>query len=523
MEESKKRKIPDVSFDNVNWRQLFLKYDEDKNGSINIKEFTFFVRDLLSLRDNNDHVSLEDALVVSKTILNHPFFEGDGQVHEIMISLDKLKESAKEGAFDKEQMLPEYFMVLSGDDSDVPPLMVRVSSNSVKHEQRLRNIVQSALRGGKLKSLENVNTPSMGNGGDSADNHQCAVCFECFDKSIMYGGCNIPKVCSCDILLCLPCLTASARSQIVEGRRPTCPHMLSSNPPRRCTVPIDQFLLAQLFKNMCPLCETTSSDSNPLLSVGCLQDVYHSFCSKCLFDNIQSCLKKNVALQCPRYAECRGVLEESTLRAICAAKDRVDKLKVTPSSSNEKLPHFKSAVAANGKSFELKKHISSRNNGSDVETIIEEWYNQRLNRLRQSYSGSKPCNKPGCHGLLTASLDSRRKMKNNSVLVSVSCDACKKDQCWNCGADSHPSLTCIQLAVHKNNWIKFLRKIATETDGNLSAADTLLKYEQSAQDTLYFKRNIAQGNLKKCPKCSRLIEKMQGCDAMVCSFFNMLC
>ena len=39
--------------------------------------------------------------------------------------------------------------------------------------------------------------------------------------------------------------------------------------------------------------------------------------------------------------------------------------------------------------------------------------------------------------------------------------------------------------------------------------------EAAKEDAKYFKENIERGNLKKCPQCRRLIEKMEGCDAMV--------
>jgi hypothetical protein len=133
------------------------------------------------------------------------------------------------------------------------------------------------------------------------------------------------------------------------------------------------------------------------------------------------------------------------------------------------------------------------------------------------------CTTPGCQGLLIASLASRRQggknkkktNKNTSSNLTVTCELCKKDKCWTCSSPAHSAFSCIQVAVYKNDWMQFLKKLANSSGGSASASEVLLKYEQSALDTLYFKRNVAQGNLKKCPKCSRLIEKMQGCDAMV--------
>lgn len=72
----------------------------------------------------------------------------------------------------------------------------------------------------------------------------------------------------------------------------------------------------------------------------------------------------------------------------------------------------------------------------------------------------------------------------------------------------------MELANCQTEWIRFLKYIVSEGESG-DAAGVLLKHEQAAADTIYFKRNVTEGNLKKCPKCKRLIEKMQGCDSMV--------
>lgn len=363
-----KRKLPEISFENVNWRQLFLKYDEDKNGEIDAKEFTFFVKDLMALRDNNDHVPLEDAVAASKAILRHSSFDtSESQSSTSKISSITLQQAANDGAFEDEQLLPEYFMLLSGDDDAVPPLLQRVSSDSVRNEQSLRPKVQEAVRLGKLKSQENK-ANANGKQVMSSIEHElfgntkaCAICYDQFEIKIMYGGGFIPKTCACNILLCLTCLASSARTQMVENRRPTCPHMISTTPPRRCTVPIDQSLIAQLFKNICPLCEAAPAENNPLLPVGCLHDVYHTFCSKCLFDRIHTHLKEGKTLQCPRYSECHGELEEAAIRNIFS--------NITPPPTPTK-----------GTSL-----FTPPVDKYDVDDFLERWFEQRLRRIRLDY------------------------------------------------------------------------------------------------------------------------------------------
>lgn len=48
------------------------------------------------------------------------------------------------------------------------------------------------------------------------------------------------------------------------------------------------------------------------------------------------------------------------------------------------------------------------------------------------------------------------------------------------------------------------------------AIDVLRGYESALADSEYFRDKRNDGTLKKCPKCGRLIEKLEGCDAMVC-------
>jgi hypothetical protein len=50
--------------------------------------------------------------------------------------------------------------------------------------------------------------------------------------------------------------------------------------------------------------------------------------------------------------------------------------------------------------------------------------------------------------------------------------------------------------------------------GKLEAA--FLKLEHLAADNEYFRSSIVNGMMKYCPQCHRLIEKMEGCDSMVC-------
>ncbi|CAF1099299.1 unnamed protein product [Adineta steineri] len=73
----------------------------------------------------------------------------------------------------------------------------------------------------------------------------------------------------------------------------------------------------------------------------------------------------------------------------------------------------------------------------------------------------------------------------------LQCEQCTKDWCWSCYGPSHPTETCKQFKkrhTHLDIWAKTRR---TE--------------------------NNNQRNAQRCPKCSIYIEKIDGCDHMVCA------
>jgi E3 ubiquitin-protein ligase RNF217 len=85
----------------------------------------------------------------------------------------------------------------------------------------------------------------------------------------------------------------------------------------------------------------------------------------------------------------------------------------------------------------------------------------------------------------------REKRSNPSSLEWMHCEQCDKDWCWSCYAPSHPDETCRQYRKthsHIERWAKIRR-----LDNN------------------------NQRNAQRCPKCSVYIEKIDGCDHMVCS------
>ena len=301
------------AFQDVNWGLLFSKYDEDSSGYIDPKEFTFLIRDLISARDLSREVSVEETLAVSKRVAAK--FSGS----LTSITQRQLSEAAINGSFEEERFDPSLFQLLSGEGADHQNQSGRGSTDGGALEvQKLRQIVKVAMKRCKDRSSQKPQSSnsSIGSEIESSDYGRCSICFESIPIPEMWGGRNATfvKNCACDITVCLSCLRAYARSQIVNKEKLTCPSMLSAN--RRCQMPIDQLLIAQLFKNICPLCENEETSDNPFTTTGCIQDIYHTFCVSCLRKSASEAETQSNPPRCPRYAECRHELEEAVMRKV---------------------------------------------------------------------------------------------------------------------------------------------------------------------------------------------------------------
>lgn len=86
------------------------------------------------------------------------------------------------------------------------------------------------------------------------------------------------------------------------------------------------------------------------------------------------------------------------------------------------------------------------------------------------------------------------KKLRRSSLQWIKCEQCNKDWCWPCYAPAHPNETC-----------RHFKKKHTQLDiwAKTHRAD-----------------NTNQRNAQRCPKCSIYIEKIDGCDHMICTKCN---
>lgn len=86
------------------------------------------------------------------------------------------------------------------------------------------------------------------------------------------------------------------------------------------------------------------------------------------------------------------------------------------------------------------------------------------------------------------------KKSRRSSLQWIRCEQCDQEWCWTCYAPSHPNETCRQFKK------------------NHSQLDSWARTRRAD--------NRNQRNAQRCPKCSIYIEKIDGCDHMLCTKCN---
>lgn len=131
---------------------------------------------------------------------------------------------------------------------------------------------------------------------------------------------------------------------------------------------------------------------------------------------------------------------------------------------------------------------------SELSPSVRERYQQIL--AQQLSDQQNTCIKlcPHCNFItIVDENDARKRNKklHRSSQSWIHCEQCEKDWCWSCYSPSHPTESCQQF-----------QKTHTQLD-------TWAKRRRSD--------NNNQRNAQRCPKCAIYIEKIDGCDHMICS------
>lgn len=157
---------------------------------------------------------------------------------------------------------------------------------------------------------------------------------------------------------------------------------------------------------------------------------------------------------------------------------------------------------------------------------LEKFRAQQLQRALNNLEGAIACPTPDCKGYEVASQPGQRER--------VECSICHKVFCSLCRENYHPKIECAEFKSKEALWLAWLATGRDAYVNQLSAVDReyearLNTFEQERHKHMQAVKD-AQRRLKEhaddeewkaqncrcCPSCHRLINKVSGCDSMVC-------
>lgn len=206
-------------------------------------------------------------------------------------------------------------------------------------------------------------------------------------------------------------------------------------------------------------------------------NVEHKLCVNCLYQHALLKLKDSSELTCP-FGECKQRIHINELRCLPFPKHTINKL-------------------------------------------IEQYDKQLLNGFMEKANGAIKCPSTNCEW--RAFCDARDR-------VGIVCENCKTEFCSKCRGKNHYRVECDHVAKVTQEWMtwcnvgrdkyratkvkdkKAIASYENEKLRNQKRNEELLRnFEQLKQDEEY-----KQHRCRKCPNCSRVVEKIEGCDLMIC-------
>jgi len=199
----------------------------------------------------------------------------------------------------------------------------------------------------------------------------------------------------------------------------------------------------------------------------------HAFCTDCIHEYIKIDLKEGKVLKCPLFSECSYEFNSHEVQALCEKNDS------------------------------------------------EMYNNQMLARVLTSMQNVIGCPAPGCKNYVEV-VDKTKKLL-------VPCE-CGMKFCSICKRDYHYEISCEELTVVHQKWVEWVTKNRTlyhisQKNANVLRTDyekekTRIDKEnyavQSVFDNLVKDEKWKEENCKVCPKCRRAVQKLEGCDKMIC-------
>ena len=173
--------------------------------------------------------------------------------------------------------------------------------------------------------------------------------------------------------------------------------------------------------------------------------------------------------------------------------------------------------------LEVTQVMTEDENGA---AIIQRYKDQTLQRGITSIEGAIPCPTPDCTGYEIASTP--------GIKERVTCSVCRATFCSLCKNTYHYNVDCEQIPGLERTWMEWLTVGRGQYLEELSAADAAFEeqlnefnevreaHEREVQAALARLRENEEdeawkaANCRRCPSCDRVVNKVAGCDSMVC-------
>eukprot|EP00931_Biecheleriopsis_adriatica_P048486 TRINITY_DN28008_c0_g1_i1.p1 TRINITY_DN28008_c0_g1~~TRINITY_DN28008_c0_g1_i1.p1 ORF type:complete len:769 (-),score=117.09 TRINITY_DN28008_c0_g1_i1:2-2308(-) len=164
---------------------------------------------------------------------------------------------------------------------------------------------------------------------------------------------------------------------------------------------------------------------------------------------------------------------------------------------------------------ELSEHDVS--NFGDAHSV-ERWQSAALQRALQALPGIKvSCPQEECSMVVEVDLDGARSR--------IICPACNTEFCSRCRQMYHFRVECEEVQTLRQRYTSWLCEGRAKYEGEMTATDRALSEReaslQAAQkrfNELVKDEEFKAKSCRHCPHCSRIVQKLEGCNAMRCGF-----
>lgn len=154
--------------------------------------------------------------------------------------------------------------------------------------------------------------------------------------------------------------------------------------------------------------------------------------------------------------------------------------------------------------------------GKALEQKLLDWHDAKVAAAQDRHPLLRGCRAADCKGHVVVP----RATLHQTTPIMGECSSCRRGYCCVCFAMPHPGRSCFAAARATEDWGHFLRAVAAAEGGaegmqgtghHRKVASLLLRLEQGKADREYTAKHC-----RRCPGCARLIEKLSGCDSMIC-------